>query len=79
MKLIGRKIQRKLRRGDFRKQTWKQYSDIILVAGDGWIDLSIIRKRFPDEQDRNRYINGLIEGFGEDLRRRSSIGRALVL
>lgn len=67
MRLIGRKNQRKLRQSDFRKQVYRQDRSIILVAGDGWIDLDIIRNRFPNEDDMYGYIKGLIKGLGKGV------------
>ena len=67
MKLIGRKKQRKLRLGDFRKQLYRLNNGIILVEGDGFIDMNKIRKVFPDRVVRTEYLKSLYEGLGKGL------------
>lgn len=67
MKKIGRRKLRKIRLSDFRKQLPCLDSGIVLVEGDGFIDMNKIREVFPDEADRAEYIKSLYEGLGQGL------------
>ena len=67
MKNLKIKKRRGLVISDYRKVKRRNISPAILLCKNdsGFIDVDAIKKRFPKDWDRLRYIEGLIERLGD--------------